>query len=185
MRRISSNYNGCNSSTYVLSYKPCICKQCAFLFLAYSFTLDCKTIGELLQLVIFFCWALIYYKDSAVPCGLLYTRFISSAVTHQGLVIWDRGKYIMRKSPQSLQRMTSPGWLYHQNFFKYLHCLCAMFVETKICEKATYLTIGLPSVQRKSLSNILSFSPIHWLQIRSCCYWTCLSCCLFCTVACF
>ena len=70
----------------------------------------------------------------------------------------------MRKSPQPLKKTGSPLMTVSVIGIttKYLHCLCAMFVEKKICEKATYLTTGLLSVQRKSLSNILSFRPIHW-----------------------
>lgn len=66
-------------------------------------------------------------------------RFITRAVTHQGVAIWGKGAYVMRKSPQPLKRTTLPRWLYLPLAFssKYLHCLCAMLVEAKICEKAT------------------------------------------------
>lgn len=98
--------------------------------------------------------------DLEVPYSLIYIRFITRIVTG---VYWykleeseshEKGTRAHLKEQLSLDH--SLRHLYHFQIFT-LPCLGRMIYVRRQC-----LTTGLPSVQRKSLSNILSFRPTHW-----------------------
>lgn len=164
MRGIFSSYsNICkHAATYVMFHKHCIYVQFAFLSsLCLNFYIEffssCIVVAiGFLALIEKFSGALqerstsdfYFYQKSQTPgCSIMRQR----RVRHEKVTT------ATEKNDSASMTVSAIS-----TFSKYLHCLCAMFVETKICEKVTYLTIGLPSVQRKSLSNILSFRPIHW-----------------------